>query len=72
MSDFVDRYTYRFIWWEEDQEYVGLSAEFPLLSHLDETPEKAFAGIRKVVTFAVELLEEDGEPIPQPLAARLR
>ncbi len=72
MSDFVDRYTYRATWWEEDQEYVGLCAEFPLLSHLDETPEKALAGIRDVVTFAVELLEGDGEPIPQPLAARLR
>ena len=48
MADFVDRYAYRVIWWEEDGEFVGLCAEFPLLSHLDDTPEKAFAGIREV------------------------
>ena len=53
MADFVDRYAYRVIWWEEDGEFVGLwhCAEFPLLSHLDDTPEKAFAGIREVVAF---------------------
>jgi predicted HicB family RNase H-like nuclease len=70
MADFVDRYTYRVIWWEEDAEYVGLCAEFPLLSHLDDTPEKAFAGIREVVAFAVELLQEDGEPVPEPLSTK--
>jgi len=47
----TDRYTYRVLWSEEDQEYVGLCAEFQLLSHLDETPEKAFAGIRDLVGF---------------------
>ena len=66
MADFVDRYTYRVIWWEEDQEYVGLCAEFPLLSHLDETPEKAFAGIRDLIAFCVEDLQEEGEPVPEP------
>ena len=70
MADFVDKYTYRVIWWEEDGEYVGLCAEFPLLSHLDETPEKAFAGIRDVVAFAVEILQEDGDPIPEPLSTK--
>lgn len=29
-------YTYRVIWSEEDQEFIGLCAEFPSLSHLDE------------------------------------
>ena len=38
----TDRYTYRVMWSEEDEEYVGLCAEFALLSHLDDTPEKAF------------------------------
>ena len=50
--------------------YVGLCAEFPLLSHLDDTPEKAFAGIRDVVAFAVEILQEDGDPIPEPLSTK--
>ena len=70
MDEHIDRYTYRVIWSEEDEMYVGLCTEFALLSHLDDTPEKAFAGIRDVVAFAVKLLHEDGTPIPEPLSTR--
>ena len=66
----TDRYVYRVMWSEEDGEYVGLCAEFPSLSHLDDTPEKAFAGIREVVAFAVEILQEGGDPVPEPLVGR--
>ena len=31
----IDRYTYRVTWSEEDQEHVGLCAEFPSLSWLE-------------------------------------
>jgi len=44
-----DRYTYRVTWSEEDEEYVGLCAEFPWLSWLASTPEEALAGVRAVV-----------------------
>ncbi len=37
MNKQIDRYTYRVTWSEEDQEYVGLCAEFPGLSWLEET-----------------------------------
>jgi predicted RNase H-like HicB family nuclease len=40
-----DRYTYRVTWSEEDEEYVGLCAEFPGLSWLASTPEEALAGV---------------------------
>ena len=50
--------------------YVGLCAEFGALCHLDDTPEKAFSGIRGVVANAVELLREDGAPVPEPLSVR--
>jgi predicted RNase H-like HicB family nuclease len=36
-----DKYTYRVTWSEDDNEYVGLCAEFPSLSWLADTPEKA-------------------------------
>ena len=36
-----DRYTYRVTWSEEDEEYVGLCAEFSSLSWLAATPEEA-------------------------------
>ena len=70
MSAQADRYTYRVIWSEDDEEYVGLCAEFGLLSHLDDTPEKAFAGIRSLVAFCVEDLRKEGAPVPEPLSTR--
>ncbi len=70
MSEQADRYLYRVIWSEEDEEYVGLCAEFGLLSHLDDTPEKAFAGIRALVAFCVDDLQKEGAPVPEPLSIR--
>ena len=65
-----DRYTYRVTWSEEDEEYVGLCAEFPSLSWLTATPEAALKGIRKIVAEVVDDLTENGEPRPEPLAIR--
>jgi predicted RNase H-like HicB family nuclease len=45
----INHYTYRVTWSQEDGEHVGLCAEFPSLSWLAPTPEKALAGIRRVV-----------------------
>ena len=39
-------YTYEVIWSEEDNEFVGLCAEFPSLSWLEPAQEAAFYGIR--------------------------
>jgi len=65
-----DRYTYRVTWSEDDQEYVGLCAEFPSLSWLAASPEAALRGIRKVVADVVTDMKEAGEPVPEPLASR--
>lgn len=65
-----DRYTYRVTWSEEDQEYVGLCIEYPSLSWLAPSPEEALAGIRAVVAEVVAEMEENDEPIPQPLATK--
>jgi predicted HicB family RNase H-like nuclease len=65
-----DRYTYRVTWSPEDEEYVGLCAEFPSLSWLAETPEEALRGIREVVAEVVADLKMNGEPVPEPLAVR--
>ena len=70
MSEQANRYAYRVIWSQEDEEYVGLCAEFGLLSHLDDTPEKAFEGIRELVAFCVDDLRKEGEPVPEPLSTR--
>ena len=65
-----DRYTYRVTWSEEDNEHVGLCAEFPSLSWLARTPEAALKGIRKVVAQVIADLEANGEAIPEPIAAK--
>ena len=65
-----DHHTYRVTWSPEDEEYVGLCAEFPSLSWLASSPERALQGIRKVVADVVTDMKKKGEPIPQPLASR--
>ena len=65
-----DRYSYRVIWSEADQEHVGLCTEFPSLSWLAETPEKALRGIRKLVSDVVEDMRDNGETPPEPLSTR--
>jgi predicted HicB family RNase H-like nuclease len=65
-----ERYTYRVTWSEDDQEYVGLCAEFPSLSWLARTPEAALKGIRKVVADVVRDLRQHDEEPPEPLASR--
>lgn len=61
----TDHYTYRVAWSPEDQEYVGLCAEFPSLSWLAETPSQSFAGIRNLVAKCVTDMRESGERVPE-------
>jgi predicted HicB family RNase H-like nuclease len=66
----MDKYTYRVTWSEEDDQYVGLCAEFPSLSWLADTQENALTGIRDTVDQVVRDMQSSGEPIPLPLATR--
>lgn len=65
-----DRYTYRVTWSEEDQEYVGLCAEFPSLSWLAVTQEEAWQGINDVVAEVVVDMESNHEPLPEPISTK--
>jgi len=65
-----DKYTYRVTWSEDDNEYAGLCAEFPSLSWLADTPEKALKGIRKVVADILLDMGKNDEPIPEPIASK--
>ena len=65
-----DHYTYRMTWSEDDQEYVGLCAEFPSLSWLASSPEGALRGIRLVIADAVKDMRASGEAIPEPFSSR--
>ena len=66
----INHYTYRVTWSAEDNEHVGLCAEFPSLSWLAPTPEKALAGIRRVVADVVAEMTASGEPVPEALAEK--
>ncbi|WP_176041445.1 type II toxin-antitoxin system HicB family antitoxin [Burkholderia stabilis] len=65
-----DHFTYRVTWSPEDGEHVGLCAEFPSLSWLDETPEGALTGIRRLVADVVRDMAANGEKVPEPIADR--
>ncbi len=68
--DQTDKYTFRVLWSEEDQEFVGLCAEFPSLSWLAPARETALKGIVKTARQAVRDMVADGEVPPSPLADR--
>lgn len=70
MSKEFDRYTYRVTWSEEDREHVGLCAEFPGLSWLEKSPEKALTGIRQLVKECVIDMAANNEEVPEPISAR--
>ncbi|MDK2661644.1 hypothetical protein [Cupriavidus consociatus] len=62
-----DHYTYRVTWSAEDEEFVGLCAEFSSLSWLAGSPDEVLAGIRQVVTETVKDMRANGEKIPTAL-----
>ena len=66
----VEKYTYRVMWSEEDQDFVGLCAEFPSLSWLASTPEKALRGIGSVVKDCIEDMVQNTEDVPSPISSR--
>jgi len=70
MNKEVDRYTYSVTLSEEDGEHVGLCAEFPSLSWLEKTPEKALLGIRKLVKESIADMRENREAAPEPISAK--
>ncbi len=57
-------YAYRVVWSEEDQEFIGLCAELPSLSHLDENQVSALQGIVALVADVISDMEDSGETPP--------
>ena len=66
----TDRYTYRVTWSADDNEHVGLCAEFPSLSWLASTPDEAFSGIRQLVSDTLDDMRTTNETAPKPMAER--
>jgi len=66
----VNKYTYRVMWSEEDEEFVGLCTEFPSLSWLAESQAEALTGICSVVANCVEDLVKQEEEVPSAISSR--
>ena len=66
----VERYTYRVLWSDEDQEFVGLCAEFPSLSWLEPSQTAALAGIVRLVSEVIAAMRRAKEAPPVPVASR--
>ena len=66
----TDHYTYRITWSAEDNENVGLCAEFPSLSWLAPTPDEALSGIQRLVHECLADMHTTGEAAPVPMADR--
>lgn len=66
----VTRYTYRFTWSAEDDQYVATCLELPWLSWLADTQEDALGGLRNLVAEVVRDLTDTAEPVPGPLSSR--
>ncbi|MEL6490233.1 MAG: toxin-antitoxin system HicB family antitoxin [Cyanobacteria bacterium J06634_6] len=63
-------YTYRVFWSEEDEEFVGLCAEFPGLSWLDESQSETLSGIVSLVQECVDDMAANNEAAPTPLSKK--
>jgi predicted HicB family RNase H-like nuclease len=62
----ADHYTYRIAWSAADNEYVATAVEFPSLTWLDSTREKALSGLTSVIEEVLRDMIEQGEDIPVP------
>ena len=70
MGPDFNKFTYRVLWSEEDQEFAGLCTEFPSLSWLAPDPGDALKGIRLLVEDCIEDMVVAGEDIPVPISTR--
>lgn len=60
------RYSFHVTWSPEDAEFIATCVEFPSLSWLAGTPEKALTGLRIVVDEIVDDMRANDEPVPEP------
>lgn len=65
-----EKYSYRVVWSQMDDAYIGTVVEFPHLSHADDTLGGAFFGIVDMVGFVLDDMEQAGEEPPRPLGER--
>jgi predicted RNase H-like HicB family nuclease len=69
-NDLADKYTYRVEWSEEDGVHIARCLEFPSLTAHSNTAVKALSEIEKVVAESIRWMEEENEPLPEPVGSK--
>ena len=62
----AERYTYRLSWSAKDAEFIATVVEFPSLSWISPSRERALAGLTSVVEDVLKDMLAEGEEIPAP------
>lgn len=66
----AEQYLYSIGWSETDEAFVAHVAEFPSLAAHGDSQEEAMREIKEVVSFVLNDLQENNEPIPEPFGKR--
>ena len=66
-KEYINKYSYRIDWSDSDNAFVATCLEFPSLSAIEDSREKALKEITKIVFASMEWMLEEGEHIPEPL-----
>lgn len=66
----ADMYTYRLLWDEIRERYVGVCSEFPDLTYEAMSTADALAGIQNRIAEEIASLARQKKPPPEPLAVR--
>lgn len=66
----ADKYTYRLLWDEDKERYLGVCSEFPDLRYEATNTTDALAGIQRRVADELADLTRQKKPRPEPLAVR--
>jgi predicted HicB family RNase H-like nuclease len=69
-SSFINKYTYRVEWSEDDGVHIARCLEFSSLAAHGDTAVKALSEIEKVVAESIQWMEEENEPVPEPFGLK--
>ena len=68
IDEVLNKYDYRVAWSEDDEVHIAKAAEVPSILAHGNTAESAILALKEALHITLELMEEDGQTIPQPLS----
>lgn len=68
ISEFLNKYSYRAEWSEEDGSFIAKAIEVPSILAHSSTPEGAIKEVKVPLSMALESMLEDGQELPEPIS----